>query len=339
MASEQPSGSEMPPTQGFAKRRPDWELPQLHGDLEVADDGSLFALKGRLPCPKCTKSRSFYCYDCLVPLTETPPVALPFQFSIITHKDERPSMNTGVHAAILAPGAVQLHDIDHCPEFDKSRAVVLFPSDDALEACDVEPDSIDRAFIIDSKWAKARTLTQHPALAGVRRVKLSNSARSAFWRFHTKGVADEGVCTIEAMLFFLNSLAEQGKLSAPAYKQPHCFDNLLWYFVHQHKVVQQAAARKMQKLTEAGEGHAGRARTTPLSPHAPPSHRPRARRGRGAGGGGGRGRDGRAQGGEEEGGEGQEPEAGQAARAGWAGAGGRGGGGRGAGARGGAGGG
>ncbi len=31
---------------------------------------------------------------------------------------------------------------------------------------------VTRAIIIDSRWKKAKTLLQHPSLAGVRRVKL-----------------------------------------------------------------------------------------------------------------------------------------------------------------------
>ena len=37
---------------------------------------------------------------------------------------------------------------------------------------------------------KANRLIQHPSLDGVQRAKLSQT-KSAFWRFHTKGVADE----------------------------------------------------------------------------------------------------------------------------------------------------
>lgn len=48
--------------------------------------------------------------------------------------------------------SVVWRSIGHSPDFDPSRAVVLFPSDDALDVADLEPGSIDRAFIIDSKW-------------------------------------------------------------------------------------------------------------------------------------------------------------------------------------------
>ena len=41
---------------------------------------------------------------------------------------------------------------DSFPPFDRARAVVLFPSSDALDIEQLEAGSIDRAIIIDSKW-------------------------------------------------------------------------------------------------------------------------------------------------------------------------------------------
>eukprot|EP00967_Tisochrysis_lutea_P100823 scaffold150763_cov22-Tisochrysis_lutea.AAC.2 len=55
---------------------------------------------------------------------------------------------------------------------------------------------------------ESKEMMKHPLLSGVRRVKLKD-ARSAFWRFHTAGVGEEGLCTIECLYFFLKALAEQ----------------------------------------------------------------------------------------------------------------------------------
>ncbi|KAF5838436.1 hypothetical protein DUNSADRAFT_2904 [Dunaliella salina] len=105
--------------------------------------------------------------------------------------------------------------LDACPPFDASRAVVLYPSDDAVDVGQLEPNSIDRVFIIDSKWKESKEMMKHPSLSGVRRVRLKD-ARSAFWRFHTAGVGEEGLCTIECLFFFLRALVEQGKIFPPA---------------------------------------------------------------------------------------------------------------------------
>jgi hypothetical protein len=37
-------------------------------------------------------------------------------------------------------------------DVDPARCAVLFPSDNALEVEQLEADSIDRLFIIDSRW-------------------------------------------------------------------------------------------------------------------------------------------------------------------------------------------
>ncbi len=65
-----------------------------------------------LPPHACSgKSRSLYCYDCLVPLTpHVPHVDLPFKVTIITHQNERPANNTGVQVALLAAGHVDMHE-------------------------------------------------------------------------------------------------------------------------------------------------------------------------------------------------------------------------------------
>jgi hypothetical protein len=38
-------------------------------------------------------------------------------------------------------------------------------------------------------------------------VKLPGNPRSTFWRYHTEGVTDEGVCTIEALHLLMRALA------------------------------------------------------------------------------------------------------------------------------------
>jgi hypothetical protein len=43
--------------------------------------------------------------------------------------------------------------VEDTPPFDPARAVVLFPSEDAVEVQQLEAGSIDRVFIIDSRWS------------------------------------------------------------------------------------------------------------------------------------------------------------------------------------------
>lgn len=240
----------------FAQRRPDWALPKLDLELQLHPDEALDMNRKRQLCPKCGRSRSLFCYDCLIPFTEVPRVDLPFHFSIITHHEEARSKNTGVQVAVLAPDRISLHSIDECPEFSASRAIVLFPCDEAIPAEEVDTTDLDRVFIIDSKWKKAGELVQHPALQGVKRVKLRHT-QSCFWRFHTRGVAEEGVSTAEAIYHFLKAVHNQSWLrSHPQYEDPHCFDNVLWYFAFQHKIVEGAmeVRNKRHRLAEGALG-------------------------------------------------------------------------------------
>lgn len=48
---------------------------------------------------------------------------------------------------------------------------------------------------------------------------------------------DAGVCTIEALFFFLCELQGNAYLH-DTFRVPHCFDNMLWYFSRQHQVRQ-----------------------------------------------------------------------------------------------------
>ncbi|KAG2502176.1 hypothetical protein HYH03_000663 [Edaphochlamys debaryana] len=239
----------------LAARRPDWSLPELHAGLQLAPLDTLWEQRERIKCPKCGRSRAHYCYDCLEALVPFPHVDLPFRVSIVTHHAEKKSMNTGVQVAVLAKGQVDLHSMDDWPkDVDPSRCAVLFPSDDALEVSQLEPDSVDRLFIIDSKWKKAGELVRHDVFRAMRAVKLSHT-RSAFWRFHTRGVAEEGVCTVEALYFLLEAMAKQGRLTDPKFADPHAYDNLLWYFTYQHQLVAEASAKRQQE--QAGKAGAG----------------------------------------------------------------------------------
>lgn len=188
-----------------------------------------------------------------MPFTPVPEVQLPFQFVIITHHEEARSKNTGVQAAILSSKWVKLQSFKELKSIDSGASAVLFPSDGAIPVRHFDPSQVSTFYIIDSKWKKAKELSSNPPLSGVQHVRLQET-RSAFWRFHTAGVSDEGVCTIEAIYFLLKALQESGKLKGDAYKGPHCFDNLLWYFAYQHKVVE-AAFTKRRLENPTGASH------------------------------------------------------------------------------------
>lgn len=238
-------GSDDSPRRFHAKRRPGWELPDLHSDLQLASHEVLKQKKARSLCPTCNRSRSLYCYDCLVPLTWTPEVKLPFQVHVVLDRESR-SKNTGVHAAIIAQGSVHVHGVDSLPEVNPSEAILLFPSESAVEPEAVDSSDVKHVFIIDSKWKAAKTIAAtHPKLSSLKTVKLT-STRTAFWRFHTAGVSDAGVCTVEAIWALLTAFQNAGTLPEAEFPD-HCFDNLLWYFAYQHSLIRNGQRKKMKK--------------------------------------------------------------------------------------------
>lgn len=228
-----------------AKRRPGWELPPLHSDLELASQEALEQKKARSLCPTCNKSRSLYCYDCLVPLTLIPQVSLPIKVHVVLDRESR-SKNTGVQAAILAPGCVDVHGIDSLPDVEPSQAVLLFPNESAAEADALDLRDVKHVFIIDSKWKTATSIAAtHPTLNSLKTLKLKN-IRTAYWRFHTAGVPDVGVCTVEAIWALCKEFQKAGRLAKAEYPE-HCFDNLLWYFAYQHRLIQNGQRKKQRK--------------------------------------------------------------------------------------------
>lgn len=217
----------------FAKRRPGWQLPALDlSALRLASFEPLQACDRRQPCPQCQRSRRWACLECCVALvpTPTPAVRLPFELVVVTHPNEPASKNTGAHAKLLcAPGQVRLCGIDALPGdlllqpslsgaggsrsgssgggSSPGATAVLFPAPDARTPDELGAAGLKRVVVIDTAWQKAKELNGHMALAGLPRVKLPGSPRSAFWRFHTRGVAAEGVCTIEAIWLLAQAVA------------------------------------------------------------------------------------------------------------------------------------
>ncbi|CAI5497285.1 unnamed protein product [Closterium sp. Naga37s-1] len=193
-------------------RVPEWTLPPLTSDLRLSSQEPLEQLESRTQCPGCGKSQHYFCFNCLrafTPPHSTPRVALPFHAHMIFHRTERASMSTGVHAAVLAPAHVTLHrwpDVHarRLPQFHARDTVVLFPSAKAREVGEMSAEErrrVKRVVLLEGKWKGASALLALPQLASLPHVRLPSSIRSAFWRYHTRGVAPDAVSTVEALLW------------------------------------------------------------------------------------------------------------------------------------------
>nr|XP_022906780.1 DTW domain-containing protein 1 isoform X1 [Onthophagus taurus] len=105
--------------------------------LIIQNDNILYALEGRYACPKCGKSRKFYCYSCYVPIPELknvlPKVTLPVKIDIIKHKQEIDGKSTSAHAVLIAPDDVRVYTYPDIPEYEEDQTVLIYPTCKALE--------------------------------------------------------------------------------------------------------------------------------------------------------------------------------------------------------------
>lgn len=92
--------------------------------MKIDDNQFLESIDGRLACPKCKKSRKFFCYTCYVPVpgleSRLPKVQLPVHIDIIKHQLEIDGKSTAIHAAILAPDNVNIYTYPNIPEYSSN---------------------------------------------------------------------------------------------------------------------------------------------------------------------------------------------------------------------------
>lgn len=92
--------------------------------MSIDENQFLMHIDGRSACPKCGKSRKFFCYKCYVPVdgleNRVPKVQLPIQIDIIKHQREVDGKSTAIHAAILAPANVSIYTYPNIPDYDSA---------------------------------------------------------------------------------------------------------------------------------------------------------------------------------------------------------------------------
>ncbi|XP_072388512.1 tRNA-uridine aminocarboxypropyltransferase 1 [Diabrotica undecimpunctata] len=119
--------------------------------LKIEDNSILGTLEGRHPCPKCAKSRKFYCYSCYVPIKELegklPSVRLPITIDIIKHKHEIDGKSTAGHAAILAKDYVNIYTYPDIPDYTDQNIVLIFPSQKAISVSQLISNGLDQDVI------------------------------------------------------------------------------------------------------------------------------------------------------------------------------------------------
>lgn len=115
--------------------------------FNIDDNSILGSLEGRHSCPKCGKSRKFFCYSCYVPIKELegklPIVKLPIKIDIIKHKHEIDGKSTSGHAAVLAKADVNIYTYPDIPSYENENVVLIFPSQNAISVSQLISNGLD----------------------------------------------------------------------------------------------------------------------------------------------------------------------------------------------------
>ena len=177
----------------------------------------------------------------MIGLVDVPTMDLPVKVTVIRHPKEKRSKSSVIPSQILAPKDVEIiHSIEVPEHLTAEKTVLMFPSDDATEITEMTKEEladIKRVVLIDSTWSQTKYYLRQPILEKMRHVKIQTE-KTMFWRYQ-KGEADTSLATIEALYFFFRDYETRMK-----YKNYHeyysaggKFDNLLYFYVHNFKVI------------------------------------------------------------------------------------------------------
>lgn len=198
-------------------------------NLKISSFETLLEVKDREKCPKCNKSRKYFCYNCYIPMknieASIPKVNLPIKVDIIKHVKELDGKSTAVHAKVLSPHDVTIYTFPSFPEYDESECILVFPSDDAKCLEDIymngtcisdsdtdEPKTkrhktrIQRAVFIDSTWNQVKEIMRDDRLSKLPRVRIPDK-KTLFWR-PQKGKPDTFLATIESIYYFVKEFSQ-----------------------------------------------------------------------------------------------------------------------------------
>jgi len=170
----------------------------------------------------------------LVPLGDpalAPKLTLPLSVDIIHHPSELVSKSTAIHARIICPDNVKLHEYPNFPDYNTDDTVLLFPSKNSCSVNDVDISKLKKVVFIDCQWQKTRRMMNDPRLSKLQQVKI-NLHKTLFWRYQSYG---EGcLATIEAVHYFFKEYHEKANNG----KYDGEYDNLLYYYSLFYNIIQ-----------------------------------------------------------------------------------------------------
>ena len=179
--------------------------------LKISDTKLLDNIEDREPCPKCLKSRKYYCYLCHLPLKVTKPIIprlscpLPCKVDIIKDPREVDGKSTAVHAKIICPEDVRIFSYPELPDYsnEEEKVLLLFPGpsasslEDITEECQqtFKSDQKFRVIFIDSTWKQTPRILNSLKKYNLQQIQIADR-ETLFWRYQT-GLSKKHLATIE----------------------------------------------------------------------------------------------------------------------------------------------
>lgn len=213
--------------------------------LKLSQDFSYLNTLEKIKCPKCKKSRKYFCYDCMIPMGDPklyPNLKLPLKVIVIQHPKEHKSKSTAIHAKILAPYDVEIYEYPKIPDYlTQDNCVILYPSKEAVSIEElIQPkekeiekktfDSIKYLVFIDSTWHQSKSIASDERIKKMKKIKIPNQ-KTFFWRYQQYG--EEYLATIEAIYFTLKEIHQYTKGSYSGE-----MDDMLYFYVFFYEMIQ-----------------------------------------------------------------------------------------------------
>ena len=206
--------------------------------LKLSPFTALETSSSRTQCQSCSKSRQWYCPECIQSLTsDTPSVSLPVKLHIVRHAGENCSKSSVLPLRLVLSESqlafYRFHSSIDQPELPSpaaSQSVIVFPSVDAVSVDQIDWSSIQHVIFIDSTWYQANEVNANlpPAIP---RVALSPNYHTFYWRPQHKG--PHCLATVEAIYLVLRD-------AFPT----HQVDDLLWFYVFTRNLVHAKSGHK-----------------------------------------------------------------------------------------------
>ena len=182
-----------------------------------------------------------------------PRLDLPVKVTLLSHPKEKKSKSSVMPMKLLSPDKVDYVSSAEAPDFltdgtDPNDIAVLFPSEDAVEVTEMseaELRSLKRVVLIDSTWNQCKRYIVSDNIKCLRKVKIKTE-KTVFWRYQT-GEYDSCLASAEALYFFFRDYEVALNCPGKDYeKYSGVWDNLLWYYAFNFKLIQGEYHRRQQ---------------------------------------------------------------------------------------------